>query len=106
MQRVVVSGQDDVIVWSIKQFNGGKEFMMRANFGLPSIRDEVSHGSPRPPLTHFRMMRAAEKYSEGFRRLLLRRCCCGLRKRLVPSSSAYGCAARRTRRRTRLRSVR
>ena len=27
----------DAIVWSIKQFAGGKEYMMRAHFGLPSI---------------------------------------------------------------------
>ncbi len=27
----------DAIVWSIKQFPGQKEFLMRAHFGLPSI---------------------------------------------------------------------
>jgi AP-1 complex subunit mu len=27
----------DAIVWSIKQFAGGKEYLMRAHFGLPSI---------------------------------------------------------------------
>lgn len=27
----------DAIVWSIKQFHGGREYLMRAHFGLPSI---------------------------------------------------------------------
>ena len=27
----------DAIIWSIKQFAGGKEYLMRAHFGLPSI---------------------------------------------------------------------
>lgn len=27
----------DAIVWTIKQFHGGREFLMRAHFGLPSI---------------------------------------------------------------------
>merc|ERR1719453_609754 len=27
----------DVIVWSIKQFHGAREYLMRAHFGLPSI---------------------------------------------------------------------
>jgi AP-1 complex subunit mu len=27
----------DAIVWTIKQFNGSREYMMRAHFGLPSI---------------------------------------------------------------------
>lgn len=26
------------IVWKIKQFGGGKEFLMRAELGLPSVR--------------------------------------------------------------------
>jgi len=30
----------DAIVWNIKQFPGGKEFLMRAHFGLPSIVNE------------------------------------------------------------------
>ena len=30
----------DAIVWSIKQFAGGKEYLMRAHFGLPSITGE------------------------------------------------------------------
>merc|ERR1711988_1093092 len=27
----------DAIVWTIKQFHGGKEYLMRAHFGLPSV---------------------------------------------------------------------
>jgi len=28
------------VVWSIKQFNGSQEYLMRAHFGLPSISAE------------------------------------------------------------------
>ena len=31
-------------VWKIKQLGGGREFLMRAHFGLPSVRG----GMPRP----------------------------------------------------------
>ncbi len=31
--------EKDNIVWSIKQFPGGREFLMRAHFGLPSIHN-------------------------------------------------------------------
>mmetsp|Transcript_1821 Transcript_1821/g.2488 ORF Transcript_1821/g.2488 Transcript_1821/m.2488 type:complete len:423 (+) Transcript_1821:120-1388(+) len=30
----------DVIIWHLKQFNGGREYLMRAHFGLPSISSE------------------------------------------------------------------
>lgn len=30
----------DAAVWSIKQFNGSQEYLMRAHFGLPSISAE------------------------------------------------------------------
>lgn len=30
----------DAIIWTIKQFNGAKEYLMRAHFGLPSITSE------------------------------------------------------------------
>ena len=32
------------IVWKIKQFGGGKEFLMRAELGLPSVRGDDEHG--------------------------------------------------------------
>jgi AP-1 complex subunit mu len=41
--------EQDAIVWSIKQFQGGKEYLMRAHFGLPSIRAEDP--ASRPPIS-------------------------------------------------------
>ncbi|RKF59834.1 AP-1 complex subunit mu-1 [Golovinomyces cichoracearum] len=35
-------------VWTIKSFPGGKEFLMRAHFGLPSVTSEEIEG--RPPI--------------------------------------------------------
>lgn len=43
------SPEKDCIVWNIKQFQGGKEYLMRAHFGLPSITSEDP--SSRPPIT-------------------------------------------------------
>eukprot|EP00938_MAST-03A_sp_MAST-3A-sp1_P000603 g603.t1 len=34
----------DCIVWSIKQFYGGREYLMRAHFGLPSIKSTSEEG--------------------------------------------------------------
>lgn len=31
------------MVWKIKQLGGGKEFLMRAHFGLPSVRNGESN---------------------------------------------------------------
>lgn len=42
--------EEDCLVWTIKQFPGGCEHVMRANFGLPSIHDEESD-EDRPPVT-------------------------------------------------------
>src|SRR5690606_7237905 len=36
------------VVWTIKSFPGGKEFLMRAHFGLPSVMGEEVEG--RPPI--------------------------------------------------------
>jgi len=30
--------EKSAIVWKIKQFGGGKEFLMRAELGLPSVK--------------------------------------------------------------------
>ena len=30
-------------LWKIKQLGGGREFLMRAQFGLPSVRNSTSH---------------------------------------------------------------
>lgn len=38
------------IVWTIKQFPGGKEFVMRAHFGLPSVKSLVDEDR-KPPIS-------------------------------------------------------
>ncbi|XP_058685007.1 AP-1 complex subunit mu-2 isoform X2 [Poecile atricapillus] len=38
----------NVVIWSIKSFPGGKEHLMRAHFGLPSVEKEEEEG--RPPI--------------------------------------------------------
>jgi len=38
----------DAVVWTIKQFHGGREYLMRAHFGLPSI--QASHGTEKETL--------------------------------------------------------
>jgi len=50
MGSVTYAPEKDVIVWSIKQFPGGREFLMRAHFGLPSIHNEDATQT-RPPIT-------------------------------------------------------
>jgi len=35
-----------VVSWQIKSFPGGKEFLMRASFGLPSVESEEVEGKP------------------------------------------------------------
>jgi len=39
----------NAVVWNIKSFQGGKEFLMRAHFGLPSVEAETNEG--RPPIS-------------------------------------------------------
>ncbi|NXY64986.1 AP1M2 protein, partial [Callaeas wilsoni] len=39
----------NVVIWSIKSFPGGKEHLMRAHFGLPSVEKEEEEG--RPPIS-------------------------------------------------------
>ncbi|TPX71423.1 hypothetical protein SpCBS45565_g01076 [Spizellomyces sp. 'palustris'] len=41
--------EKNAAVWKIKQFPGGKEFMMRAHFGLPSVKSEDP--DKRPPIS-------------------------------------------------------
>ena len=38
----------NAIVWTIKQFQGQKEYLMRAHFGLPSVTAEDAHESRAP----------------------------------------------------------
>jgi len=44
--------EKDAILWTIKQFQGGKEFFLRAHFGLPSITDDDPASKP-PISVHF-----------------------------------------------------
>ena len=48
---VVYYPDKDVIVWTIKQFAGGKEFLMRAHFGLPSVAAEAGTDSWKAPIS-------------------------------------------------------
>jgi len=41
--------EQDAVIWRIKQFQGGREFRMRAHFGLPSVRDE-ENPDKKPPI--------------------------------------------------------
>jgi len=42
--------EKDAIMWHITKFQGGREFLMRAHFGLPSTSDEENPDS-KPPIT-------------------------------------------------------
>ncbi|XP_016115921.1 AP-1 complex subunit mu-2-like [Sinocyclocheilus grahami] len=41
--------EKNLVVWSIKSFPGGKELLMRAHFGLPSVENHELEG--KPPIT-------------------------------------------------------
>lgn len=45
----------DAVVWSIKHFNGGKEYLMRAHFGLPSTNDVSNLSWKKPATVSFEM---------------------------------------------------
>lgn len=47
---VVYFPDRDAIIWTIKQFTGSKEYLMRAHFGLPSITSEESSEKWRAPI--------------------------------------------------------
>lgn len=36
----------NAVIWTIKQFPGGREFAMRAHFNLPSVQSEDAEGKP------------------------------------------------------------
>lgn len=40
--------EKSAIVWKIKQFGGGKEFLMRAELGLPSVKEAEPERKKRP----------------------------------------------------------
>ena len=41
----------DAVVWSIKQFHGSREYLMRAHFGLPSIGSGERDDSWKKPIS-------------------------------------------------------
>jgi len=41
--------EQDAVIWTIKQFPGGKQFLMRAQFGLPSVRS-IEGPEKKPPI--------------------------------------------------------
>lgn len=43
----------DAIIWSIKQFHGAREFLMRAHFGLPSTTDPTDMSWKKPAQVTF-----------------------------------------------------
>jgi AP-1 complex subunit mu len=48
---VVYYPDRDAIVWTIKQFSGAKEYLMRAHFGLPSVSaDETARENWKAPI--------------------------------------------------------
>jgi len=47
---VKYSPERDAIIWTIRQFQGGKEFVMKAHFGLPSISVEDTEKVAKPPI--------------------------------------------------------
>jgi len=48
--KVEYKPEEDCILWTIKQFGGGKEYLMRAHFGLPSIQDDEA-AEEHPPVS-------------------------------------------------------
>jgi len=38
--------EQSAIIWTIKSFPGGKEYLMRAHFNLPSVSGELTEGKP------------------------------------------------------------
>merc|ERR1711862_1017703 len=49
LRKVQYKPELDALVWKIKQFQGGRELMLVASFGLPSISDE-ENPDDRPPV--------------------------------------------------------
>ncbi|KAJ1564783.1 AP-1 complex subunit mu-1, partial [Cladochytrium tenue] len=46
---VTYAPEMNAVIWKIKQFAGGQEFLMRAHFGLPSVKNDDA--SRRPPIS-------------------------------------------------------
>jgi len=39
---VVYAPEKSAFVWKIKQLGGGRDYLMRAHFGLPSVKSGIS----------------------------------------------------------------
>eukprot|EP00271_Cylindrocystis_brebissonii_P010391 TRINITY_DN26570_c0_g1_i1.p1 TRINITY_DN26570_c0_g1~~TRINITY_DN26570_c0_g1_i1.p1 ORF type:complete len:429 (+),score=86.59 TRINITY_DN26570_c0_g1_i1:383-1669(+) len=50
MGAAVYAPEREAMVWKIKSFPGGKEYILRAQFGLPSIAAEEAVPEKRPPI--------------------------------------------------------
>ena len=42
--------EKEALVWKIRNFPGGKEFLLRAKFGLPSVAAEDEQTGRMPPI--------------------------------------------------------
>lgn len=49
--NVKYAPEKDAIIWTIRQFQGGKEFLLRAHFGLPSIESDESNAKAKRPIS-------------------------------------------------------
>ena len=38
--------EQNAVIWTIKSFPGGKEYIMKAHFGLPSVTGDLNEGKP------------------------------------------------------------
>lgn len=45
--------EQNAVIWTVKSFPGGKEYLMRAHFGLPSVKSEDSLEGKPPIQVHF-----------------------------------------------------
>eukprot|EP00270_Netrium_digitus_P006520 TRINITY_DN1905_c0_g1_i1.p1 TRINITY_DN1905_c0_g1~~TRINITY_DN1905_c0_g1_i1.p1 ORF type:complete len:429 (-),score=99.82 TRINITY_DN1905_c0_g1_i1:329-1615(-) len=50
MGSAVYAPEREAMLWKIKSFPGGKEYMLRAQFGLPSVSAEDEQAEKRPPI--------------------------------------------------------
>jgi AP-1 complex subunit mu len=48
---VTYAPDKSAFVWKIKQLGGGREFLMRAHFGLPSVKGDAEVDHKRAPIT-------------------------------------------------------
>ena len=48
--NAVYAPEKEAMVWKIKNFPGGKEFLLRCKFGLPSVEAEEEQQGRMPPI--------------------------------------------------------